>query len=236
MKKMVSLVLACVMAFGMALPTFAVDGSYSASSSVELPTVKVTIPATSATAGKDLVLNPYKMKVNPAWDSNVDHEEQIIFNPRTIINNGDYPVELHVLATASVADESNATIANASLANSTATTKQIFLFAEFQKATNSSSGALTAGKAAQKDAVTEGADGYDANYSASWTGKGTYNKASNQVVFTSGTAKDAKIGTMKSGESMQFRVFGDMTKNPTEKWSTNDTVNIQMVFSFIPTA
>ena len=156
-----------------------------------------------------VVVNPYHLEVNMDGVSSTD---QIVSAPMPIVSYSSVPVAVTASVTGRTAPGSDAVFVQTPPRND-AWAKELFLFAEFQPA-------------------------FDAYGSAFWSGQ--YTGASNQLVVTAGGSPAAQVLELAAGDMVPsygaFRLFGSASGSPERMWSTEDTIQVTLTFTFVPLA
>lgn len=211
MKKFLSTVLALVMALSLCVPAFAaeissVDGLGEASE-VEV-TGETKIPAIKIsvpTTGK-VILNPYSLSFTPEGQSTAI-DEQIFSVPQYVINQSDLKVKVSTKITGVI--EGAAFSENSVDASETA--KKVFLEYNYAKAT----------VAVDATAPTTEPTTWD---------KETLSTTPVEIKDTNAVELDKKGGTDEN--ALGFKFTGDATANPTDPWTTDNTVGATVAFTF----
>ena len=208
MKKIISFVLACVMALSLSVVAFAAGNETEITGSTQVPTINVTVPATGT-----VTINPYGLEVTV---DSVKVTDQIISGVTYLESTT--LTALRVSATVTGTQNGNAKLATATTQGAKApTTNSVFLYMEI-------------GKATKKDGSGDPtwATAYDS-------------KAANQVLVSAKATTKADVVTMdKSADGTAatyaaFRLAGDAASAPATAWTTADTVDVTIAFTFLPT-
>ena len=187
------------------------ENSIAVDSSIEIPTVKVTVPTSGA-----VVLNPYKMKFKVGSDDKTD-----IFYSAPIICKNESDCDLNVSASASVTAGGDIKIVDA--ANSVQTTepgdKNVWI--EMQSGTFD-----------DKDSTAFKAESADLKFTFEKAGTGYGYGAKGAGI----SIEDKYLSLPYSEDATYFGFIlnGDVNKKTKDVWAVEDTVTVTIVLTFIP--
>lgn len=206
-KKILSTLLAATMALGMSVTAFADEtpaaNTAKAGSEMKLPTLQVTVGTID-----NIKINPYKLKIQV---DSTDVTDSIIGSTGYITNESACAVKVDVTVTGN--PTTGVTLSSKAL-TAKDTGKALFLYTDFQKATD--------------------ADGTTPLTWAAYDAK----SATQVLVGTKATTKT--VGTMAVGDTtatyMAFHVGGEANGNSTVAWAQGDGVEVTFAFTFTPTA
>lgn len=187
------------------------ENSVSVDSSIEIPTVKVTVPTSGA-----VVLNPYKMKFKVGSDEKTD-----IFYSAPIICKNESDCDLDVSASASVLAGGDIKIVDA--ANSVQTTeagdKNVWI-------------EMKSGKFADKDSTAFSQESTDLKFTFEKAGTGYGYGAKGAGI----SIEDKYLSLPYSEDATYFGFIlnGDVNKKTKDVWAVEDTITVTIVLTFIP--
>jgi len=238
-KKLISMAVTAAMVFALAAPAFALGGtdtsgggtqtatpaadtgsgdteeaaenSIAVDSSIEIPTVKVTVPTSGA-----VVLNPYKMKFKVGSDEKTD-----IFYSAPIICKNESDCDLDVSASASVLAGGDIKIVDA--ANSVQTTepgdKNVWI-------------EMQSGTFADKDSTAFATPANDLKFTFEKAGTGYGYGAKGAGI----SIEDKYLSLPYSEDATYFGFIlnGDVNKKTKDVWAVEDTITVTIVLTFIP--
>lgn len=224
-KKILALVLAATMAFGASMTVLADDSTLEDSSSltagqevtgdatVELPTLKVTVPTTTA-----IVINPYKISYTNETDSSLTGNSQIISAEQTIKNESNVAVAVNVSSLTGTPSEGLALATTDKLP----ATKSVFLYLEVLGSDGSFADAYNAKNANQL--VVNTADA----------------KAVSKDAIVTLAAGDSTATTAKfkfgGAAVVNPTKTGDNKTTVQDPWTDSDKVTVSLKFTFTPQA
>jgi len=236
-KKLISMAVTAAMVFALAAPAFALGGntgdtqtetppantgsseteepaenSIAVDSSIEIPTVKVTVPTSGA-----VVLNPYKMKFKVGSDDKTD-----IFYSAPIICKNESDCDLDVSAIASVKTGGDVKIVDAATSVQTTDAGDKNVWIEMKSGTFD-----------DKDSTAFKAESADLKFTFEQANKGYGYGAAG----TTGVSIDDKYLSLPYSEDATYFGFilnGDVNKKTKDVWAVEDTVTVTIVLTFIP--
>ena len=153
-----------------------------------------------------IAVNPYRMKIPVNGGTSC---EQIINTEQVLVSTSNVSVAVNVTAIGRTASGSHAIFVKEPPSED-ALDKEIFLYAEFLPCESESG-------------------------EADWSG--VYRNADNQLVVTSdGQSKDAVMILDASIEENPvygaYRIFGSLSEHPSERWTADDTIRVNLAFTF----
>lgn len=244
-KKLLSLVMACAMAFSLAIPAFASATEYYQASesdtdnlaqSVEftvttfVPTINLAIPV----AGDNpVVLNPYKLSYT--GDSNTlsgqvvgnpaDQTKQVISPVYAITNKTNVALKFSVSATTTLGSNASFTFDSKHVKLSE-TTKKAFIQLVFKKTDNATAAPGNDNTAVQTLDVNNKTD-YEAITLA--VGKKDSDKTLKRLA-----ASPVNNSGEPTGNYLLFQFQGSLSRTPETGWTADDIFTTNMVFTFTP--
>lgn len=224
MKKIISLVLALALVLAIAVPAFASDQTVSAAGeagtvtvegSVEVPPVKVLIPAAS---GNTVLVNPYKLDTSDDGSGTTDQIQSapLFVESQTLVD-----LNMTISVTGTPSGKAVFSPTPISAAAKAPTTKSVFMYLNAKASTK-----------AEKDNPTTVAaiPAYDKT------------KAEQVVVAAKATVKANILqlpkATADDGTGSSYAVVqlgGDAADAPANPWTADDKVNVAITFTFNPT-
>lgn len=221
--KVFSGILAGMMACNLAVPALAANeykiiqdtdvttGQYSGTTTVtstmQAPTIKVTIPTTGS-----VVINPYGMKYRDSY--NTVHTDQIISATYYIENASNVDLSVDVSAVGTAGYGSKATFASSPL-KETEKNNALFMYVDFVNI------------ASKYNSVTW-PSAYSTSNKTQVVVSSTQAKA--EDVLTLSAARSTYAPTYAA-----FRVTGEAAKSPEVPWGSTDNVTVKIAFTFNPT-
>jgi hypothetical protein len=237
MKKIGSVALAGVMAFSLAIPAFASDGSTTSSSnssnstvvsgSYTTPVISVTVPATGTVA-----VNPYGLpvKFDKGDGSTVTVKNmQLVSAPMTLKNNGDTALDAYVTASTVVPSTSHVTFFASDPNKDETAKKTTNIYMQLEAVQSAKSGY---GDTLNQGLIEEFAD------EDTWSSVTPIDFDANGAIGTKTklvTLKemDATSGTYQAGSIAQIRLDGKVSEDPdTTAWAETDTFTTTIAFTF----
>lgn len=241
-KKALALVLAATMTIGASVTVFAADTTLDSTAGlasgaeivgtadVNVPTIEVVVPATSA-----IVINPYSLAYE-SKDKTVKGSSQIVSAQQEITNNSAVAISVNVAALSATAKTPGETAPKivTSAPGAKSTEKEVFLYLEVQTPGADGNYAFETGynsKSAQQLVATDPtADEKNKTVAAS---------KENIVVLeakpSEGDAKPAKF--MFGGSVVTNPVITNADKTTTQNpWTEDDVVTVALKFTFTPQA
>lgn len=210
-KRITVLLMVSILALTMTAGVYAAGQSTTITALYQEPAISVYVPS-----AEEMILNP---KGYPMTVAGKVQFAQIINMPWTIENRSEVAVTVDAKVTGKVAAGSKMTLASRSVAGSTSTAKQAFMFLNM-KVMNPDDELLT----------------------EDWFNT-TYDAKKHIVVGTSGvTRQDIMLlapanedGTTAEGGVGAFHIYGDATPTPAEEWNPKvDKVDVSVAFTFRP--
>ncbi len=230
-KRLLALTLATTLALGSTMMVSAADTEISdataaaagqeveGSSTVTVPTIKVTVPTTA-----DFVINPYQLSYN---EDGLTGNSQIISAEQTITNESSVAVAVNVSELTAKGVSDGITIVTTAPTAKT-TDKAAFLYLEVtDKVDGEGKGTFETGyKKAENQVVIPLAVEAD---------------AANKVKEVKAASKDAIVTLAKGSETAtkaNYKIGGSVVANPTAEgttpWTSTDAIGVSFKFTFTP--
>lgn len=206
MKKIISLMMAMVMAFALMIPALADDTVTTAvAGSTLVPTIAIEAPS-----GVTLVLNPYRMKYNGDIKQLKDSQAQILALPGVYVNktDGDLRIEMTFTATPSTG------VALKNTSQTTGTAKNVYLTVQFGLMTDKDGSAFSGTVTAKPFNQSSGATNAVLEYKKT-------SSADDRLLVAATDGKNANYFGFKFG--------GNAVPEPTTNWSSSDKVDVSVV-------
>jgi hypothetical protein len=209
-KKLGALIMALAMTLALAIPAFATDAptrSITSTGANQLGLIDVTLGTDSG-----VTLNPYQMKatITPNGGTAQSSYHQVFFVPVKCTNKSTWGLKVNASITGAIVGGAAQFVT--SVPKDNATTKDVFLYAEF-------------GVSAKDE-------------EPAW--ETAYTKAANQVLVGSEASAEKTVATLGAASSSKpnylwYKFDGALTKSPETAWATGDKVNATIALTFIPT-
>jgi hypothetical protein len=257
-KKLFSLIMAVAMVASLALQASASNelrvnssggigvnnGVYGANTEMpgdtRIAVVKVTMPPERVTANK-LILNPYQLKLTDSTTSGGGFlgsgddflatnggadAPSVITVPMEIKSESDVPLKVGVTATATPGNQ-NVKIASDAALTGMETDRSVFLYMEmFKNGATAPQVDWTAQNAPEWKSDPEKVDPTIYPQVIAATGSGNKNDAIMAIPAPTGTAVATYV---------YYKVMGVANSSSSADWTSNDTVNVKLAFTFTPT-
>lgn len=231
--RILSGVLAGVLAVSMAIPAFAEDPSTVLTATYAEPTIEVTVPATG-----DVIINPFGMPVVVGKDGQTTPADvsiigaQIVTKPLAIVNTG--ATDLKVSASVTTETKGDLRLAT-SKPSSSDTTKSAYVYLQMKNSTVTTTSTATGNiSGLHAGDVTEEFGAWEQKPYASSTDlllSGTA-EAKKENMLTLKAADAA--GDPQLGSAGLFRLAGQVVTSPRDAWATTDGFTATVAFSFKP--
>jgi len=210
-KKLGALIMALAMTLALAIPAFADNSdasrSITSTGANQLGVIDVTLGADSG-----VTLNPYQMKatITPAGGTAQNSYHQVFFVPVKCTNKSTWGLKVNASITGAIVGGAAQFVT--SVPKDNATTKDVFLYAEF-------------GVSAKDEEPAWGT---------------AYTKAANQVLVGADASAEKTVATLGAASSdkpnyLWYKFDGALTKSPETAWATGDKVNATIALTFLPT-